>query len=1134
MFIPSLNRFVAKVSGKVPIRVILVVPFAIQIFTVVGLVGYLSSRSGKEAVNELSSQLREQISDRIDHKLDNYLDTPHQINQINLEAIQLGLINSKNIRETEALFLKQIQMFDVGYINFGSEDGEFVGVERLADGSIVINERLKNSRGTSIYTTDAQNRRGKLKEFVVEDYRVAQESWYADAARAGKPIWSQIYPWQDKPEVLSISSSYPVYNRDRKLIGVIGVDLILSEISNFLHKLKISKTGQTFIIDRSGLLVASSTKDPPSLLKNGKAQRLKASESSNPLIRGTLESLNQSFGNINNIKSREFLDFTLDKERQFVQVTPWQDKFGIDWLIVVVIPESDFMDRIDANVRLTTILCLIALAVATIVGLITSRWIVLPIMDLKDAAIALSQGKFYQKIDLERSDELGILAKAFNSMASQLEESFTTLEAKNTELHNLNQLKDEFIANTSHELRTPLNGIIGIAESLIDGAAGRLPDRANANLNTIIYAGRRLSNLVNDILDFSQLRHKTIELQTKPLGMREIADVAIALSQATIGKKALQLINAIAPDLPLVDADENRVQQILQNLIGNAIKFTESGTIQVSAEVVVGNGEWGVGSGENNEKPRINNQIAITISDTGIGITPEKIDKIFESFEQADASTARVYGGTGLGLAITKQLVELHGGKISVESRVGEGSRFTFTLPISENTVATNQQIAQSIPTKIPIKLTEDIQIYPQRLSVESGEFKILIVDDEPINLQVLVNNLSLQNYGITQASNGIEALAIIDSGFKPDLILLDIMMPRMTGYEVCQKVREKFPAVELPIVMLTAKDRTTDLVQAFELGANDYLTKPFIKNELLARIETHIRLAKINAAYGRFVPHNFLKFLGRESIVDVKLGDQIQKNMTILFSDIRSFTTLSEGMSPEDNFNFLNSYLNRVSPVIRAHNGFIDKYIGDAVMALFPNSPDDAVSGAIEMQKQVAIYNQHRQKKGYLPIAIGVGLHTGNLMLGTIGERERMESTVISDAVNLAARLEGLTKLYGAGIAISENTLYSLDDLQKYSYRFLDRVKVKGKNAAVAIFEVYSGDSDRLKKLKAETQTIFEEAIVFYYRQNFDTAKRMFQDILHVNPQDKAATLYISRCEKYQKYGVPEGWLGVETLDEK
>jgi two-component system sensor histidine kinase ChiS len=305
---------------------------------------------------------------------------------------------------------------------------------------------------------------------------------------------------------------------------------------------------------------------------------------------------------------------------------------------------------------------------------------------------------------------------------------------------------------------------------------------------------------------------------------------------------------------------------------------------------------------------------------------------------------------------------------------------------------------------------------------------------------------------------------------------------------------------------MLTAKNRASDLVEGFICGANDYLSKPFSKNELLARIKTHLRLTKIHAAYGRFVPHDFLKFLGHESIIDVKLGDHIQKTMTILFSDIRSFTSLSEGMSPQENFNFINSYLSRVSPVIRAHKGFIDKYIGDAVMALFPDSADDAVQGAIAMQKQVALYNEHRQKQGYASITIGIGLHTGSLMLGTIGEPQRMESTVISDAVNLASRLEGLTKLYGAGILISRQTLFDIDEAQKYSYRFLGRIKVKGKNKPVAVFEVYDGDSQFLKELKTKSKPSFEKAVFLYCQQQFAQAQQIFQEILEINPQDKAA----------------------------
>ncbi len=715
-----------------------------------------------------------------------------------------------------------------------------------------------------------------------------------------------------------------------------------------------------------------------------------------------------------------------------------------------------------------------------------------------------------------------ILERRFIEARDRLQAYSQELESNNAALQRMDKLKDEFLANTSHELRTPLNGIIGIAESMIDGATGSLTSSQVTNLSLVVSSGRRLAHLVNDLLDFSKLKHKNIDLQIKPLGMREITDIVLTLSQPLTGKKPLQLINNIRSDMPAVDADENRVQQILHNLVGNAIKFTEAGVVEVSAAVV-------------------NNSLEITVSDTGIGIQADKLELIFESFEQADGSISRQYGGAGLGLAVTKQLVQLHGGEIRVESEPGKGSRFTFTLPLSQELKVKGSQGLRIATSKV-LKVQDlelptpksNLQPADFQPSTSNGGFHILIVDDEPVNLQVLVNHLSLQNYTLAQASNGMEALALIQNGFKPDLILLDVMMPRMTGYEVCQKIRERFAANELPVVLLTAKNQVSDLLEGFGSGANDYLTKPIYKNELLARIKTHIYLSKINIAYARFVPREFLRFLEKESIVDVKLGDQVQKEMTVLFSDIRSFTSLSESMSPKENFNFLNSYLKRVGPVIRNHNGFIDKYIGDAIMALFPDSAQDAMNAAIEMQKQVSLYNSHRLLSGYVPIAIGVGLHTGSLMLGTIGEEERMETTVISDAVNLASRLEGLTKLYGAGIVISEQTLFRLNEPQNYNYRFLGRVRVKGKKTPVAVFEVYDGDPQPLIELKTQTRTDFEEGVELYHQEKFAQAQEIFLSLVQRNDQDKAARLYLKRCEQLQTYGISEGWDGVETLNEK
>jgi signal transduction histidine kinase/serine phosphatase RsbU (regulator of sigma subunit) len=471
---------------------------------------------------------------------------------------------------------------------------------------------------------------------------------------------------------------------------------------------------------------------------------------------------------------------------------------------------------------------------ATLIGLLTAQWIVKPILQLNIAAKKITQGDWEQNVNLKREDELGQLAKSFNSMAKQLKESFTILEAKNQELQHLDQLKDEFLANTSHELRTPLNGIIGIAESLIDGATGDLSPETNSNLAMIAASGRRLSSLVGDILDFSKLRHQNIELELRPIDIRAIVDAVLILSQHLITQKNLHLINRIPVDFPLAEADENRLQQILYNLVGNAIKFTPEGIVEISAIIL-----------PETEK----SQMAITISDTGIGIEANKLDRIFESFEQGEGSTAREYGGTGLGLTITKQLLELHGGEITVESEVGIGSQFTFTLPIAENAVKipTENQIKNYLkPIQIDTLLAVNPGFSQPSVNYSPETIKILIVDDEIVNRQVLLNNLSLHHYAVFQASNGEEALELIAKGLRPDVMLLDVMMPKITGYEVTQKLREQFDARELPIILLTAKTQVQDIVTGLNMGANDYMMKPFAKDELLARIKTHVNISRL------------------------------------------------------------------------------------------------------------------------------------------------------------------------------------------------------------------------------------------------------------------------------------------------
>lgn len=289
-----------------------------------------------------------------------------------------------------------------------------------------------------------------------------------------------------------------------------------------------------------------------------------------------------------------------------------------------------------------------------------------------------------------------------------------------------------------------------------------------------------------------------------------------------------------------------------------------------------------------------------------------------------------------------------------------------------------------------------------------------------------------------------------------------------------------------------------------------------------------------ITDSYARFVPKQFLTYLNKLNITDVRLGDSVAKEMTVLFSDIRSFTTLSENMTPKENFDFINALFKRIGPVIRKYNGFIDKYIGDAIMALFPESPEDAIRASIEIQQLLSIYNLRRLSKNTQAITIGIGIHTGNLMLGTIGEVERMEGTVISDTVNLASRLEGLSKFYGVTTIVSEKSLFKLNDPSIYNYRIIDYVKVKGKDETVAVIEIFDGDQAEQLKLKLETRAKFERAINSYLDSDLDSAIIHFKEVIQNNPSDSVAKMYIERITLFQKHGLPEDWDGVQVMDSK
>lgn len=481
-------------------------------------------------------------------------------------------------------------------------------------------------------------------------------------------------------------------------------------------------------------------------------------------------------------------------------------------------------------------------------------------------------------------------------------------------LTQIDKLKDEFLANTSHELRTPLNGIIGLAESLRDGVAGEVSPKMKYHLSLIADSGKRLASLVNDILDFSQLKNKGLILNKKAVDIQVLVDVVLTLSKPLIANKAVIFANNIPKNLPSAFADEDRVLQILHNLIGNAAKFTDRGVINVTASVE-------------------DDFLQIEIGDTGTGIPADRIGDIFESFTQLEGGMERAHGGAGLGLSVTKQLVELHGGHVRVESVLGIGSTFYFTLPTTYD-----------LPEKLHVKHTY-IKSPPKNTSYfeteaaapQSADYKnnILIVDDDLINRRVIANYLAMSGYNIIEANCAEDAFKIVAA--QPiDLVLLDIMMPRISGYEACKVLRETYAAHELPIILLTARSQMNDLVMGFEAGANDFMVKPIAKETLMIRVATHLQLHDVMRNLDKKVAERTGELNQSNAVLK-----QAQQELEIAYQKLEE-ASLTDPLTGLNNRRFLNKSLAAdIAIVERSYHDWANNQAGATLKINPPNEQD-------------------------------------------------------------------------------------------------------------------------------------------------------------------------------------------------
>lgn len=666
---------------------IITLPFLLQIFVTVSLVGYFSWRNGEQAVNNVTSQLRSEVTARVEKHLENYLKTPHLIVNLKQNSIPTGQLDLNDFSTIQQDFWLSIQLFDtVRAIYIGDETGKFRYIKR--EKNKFYSQEVREIPKRKTYLLDNSGQKQKL--IKVDEYNPRLRPWYINTLRTQKNNWSDIYTFTGGE--LGITTAGLLKDSQGNVQGIVGVDLILSGIDRFLENIEISKKGQVFILERNGYLVATSTQEKPFTYDAVARQekRLAAIDSESLLVKETTAYITKHFRSLYNVKHSEQLEFKLKNHAQLVQVVPYQDELGLDWLIVLVMPKADFMTEIQANTLNTIWLCLIASAIATVLGIYTSRRIAKPIANLSEVTSIIAESakaknastSLYPVIQVNSVRELQSLAKSFNEMVIQLKAAFRELEISNTSLENrvrqrtkalmtakeaadaANRTKSQFLANMSHELRTPLHAILGFTQVALQDTS--LQFQQKENLLTVKRSGEHLLTLINDILEMSKIEAGSLSITFQPFDLHQLLANLAKMFKLRALEKNIRLTFNLPNNLPQnIETDPVKLKQILINLIDNGIKFTDRGGVTLNLKLLT----------ESNQT-----MLAFAIIDTGQGILPSHLESIFVPFMQTKQSEQQ---GTGLGLAICQQFARLLGGEITVSSTIGQGSLFKFQIPIT-------------------------------------------------------------------------------------------------------------------------------------------------------------------------------------------------------------------------------------------------------------------------------------------------------------------------------------------------------------------------------------------------------------------------------------------------------------------
>ncbi len=796
------------------------------------MVAWIMTRSSLEAAEELAGGILSNVAAKVQLGTEVHLGQAHAaldgLLPERMDAQQREL--ARRLLATPAEFEPMAfplarQSTNVPSVYMGNKRGEYLAVEQTSQG---MRLHIRGDQGgpRSSFAAMRPGDRSKPLPAETDNFEPRTRPWYQGAMTAKDRVFSAVQLVPGKRQ-LFVTLSQPVYDDDSGAAGVFGVDLYLQQLADLLQTQRISARGAAFVVDEAGLLVAGSAGDPLFREVDGKPVRRSPRHSANAVIRQGFAALEaeRAARREDTVASNTALQrLPLAGDALLMMQRPFGEALGLRWTLVVAAPESDFTGNISRAWKVSLIVIGALVLLSALLGYFAAHMIGRRLGRLSRAAEQLGRGEVPAIDTATRIREVHQLSRVLHDSAEQLQvyrqqveadaralqEANETLEARverrteqlaasREEALSAARAKAAFLATMSHEIRTPLNGVVGMSTLL---AETPLDAEQRDYLQTIRLSSDQLLAVINDVLDFSKIESGKLELEIEPVSIRGAIEEACDIAASRAREKGLELIIDVpdAGTMPeAIKGDVTRLRQVLINLINNAVKFTASGEVAVHARQLKADDGKG------------RSVIEFRVTDSGIGIPPERVGQLFQAFTQVDASTTRKYGGTGLGLAICKRLVELMDGEIGVESELGKGSTFWFT-------------VAAPVTQLAPTFSVSDAGLLDAK--------RILVVDDNATNVRILTRQLQMWGIDVTQANSGKEALGLIDGAGQPaHIVITDMHMPEMDGVAFSRALKERSAWHDVPVVLLSsgfmpAADESASLFAA-------RLLKPARQNQL-------------------------------------------------------------------------------------------------------------------------------------------------------------------------------------------------------------------------------------------------------------------------------------------------------------